>query len=126
MTAADTAASKDTPRPASAWTRDARLISGCILMTFAASHFINTALGVFGVETMETVQNWRYLIWHSWIGTAALYGSFLLHPFLGLLRVAQKRTFRMPLREMVQIGLGICIPFFLIDHIVGTRGMGTS
>jgi adenylate cyclase len=125
MSAADTAARKDTSRQPSAWTRDARLISGCILMVFAASHFINHALGIFGVATMEAVQHWRYLVWHSWIGTAALYGSFLIHPFLGLLRVAQKRTFRMPLREIVQIGLGICIPFFLIDHIVGTRGMGT-
>jgi adenylate cyclase len=125
MTVADTKSNKDTSRPASAWTRDARLVSGCILMVFAVSHFINHALGIFGVATMETVQNWRYLVWHSWVGTAALYGSFLIHPFLGLLRVAQKRTFRMPLREMVQIGLGICIPFFLVDHIVGTRGMGT-
>lgn len=125
MTVAETTPNKDTSGAASAWTRDARLVSGCVLMAFAASHFINHALGVFGVATMEAVQDWRYLFWRSWIGTAALYGSFLIHPFLGLLRVAQKRTFRMPAREMVQIGLGLCIPFFLIDHIVGTRGMGT-
>lgn len=112
-------------RPDATWTRDARLISGCILMLFAATHFLNTALGIFGVATMEAMQDWRYLFWHSWIGTAALYGSFLIHPVLGLWRVAQRRTIRMPFREMIQIGLGIAIPFLLIDHIVGTRGMGT-
>lgn len=118
-------AKEDAFRPASTWTRDARLISGCILMVFAASHFLNTALGIFGVGVMEAVQAWRYVIWHSWAGTLALYGSFLVHPVLGLWRVAQRRTFRMPLREILQISLGICIPFLLIDHIVGTRGMGT-
>ena len=107
------------------WIRDIRLASGMVLLTFATTHFLNHALGVFGLATMEAVQAWRYAFWHSLPGTVLLYGCFLLHPVLGLARVARRRTLRMPLREALQITLGLTIPFLLIDHIVGTRVMGT-
>ena len=74
---------------------------------------------------MEQVQEWRYWFWHSWPGTIALYGALIVHPFFALLRVAQRRTFRMPVREMLQIALGLAIPLLLVDHIVGTRVMGS-
>lgn len=124
MSTSTTVLSRDTSHSDAGWVRDARLISGCILMLFATTHFINTSLGVFSVELMEEMQNVRYTIWHSWVGTITLYACFLIHPILGLWRVAQRRTFRMPAREMVQIALGLSIPFLLIDHIVGTRAMG--
>jgi len=109
----------------SSWSRDIRMVSGMILMVFAATHFINHAIGIAGIAAMEEVQNWRYWVWHSWPGTVALYGALVVHPFFALLRVAQRRTFRMPPREMLQIALGLAIPLFLVDHIVGTRVMGT-
>jgi adenylate cyclase len=108
----------------SSWSRDIRFASGCVLMVFAATHFLNHALGIFGVAAMEAVQGWRSWFWHGWIGTAALYGSLIVHPVFALLRVAQRRTFRMPAREVIQIVLGVAIPFFLIDHIIGTRVQG--
>lgn len=109
---------------ASSWSRDIRFASGMILLVFSATHFLNHAVGIAGVEAMEMVQNWRYIVWHSWPGTVALYGALVVHPFFAMLRVAQRRTFRMPLREMLQIALGLAIPLFLVDHIVGTRVMG--
>lgn len=109
----------------SSLSRDVRFASGCILMVFATTHFLNHALGIFGVATMEAVQDWRYWFWHSWIGTVALYGALIIHPIFALLRVAQRRTFRMPAREVIQIILGVAIPIFLIDHIVGTRVQGS-
>ena len=107
------------------WTRDIRLASGLVLFTFATTHFLNHALGVFGVAVMEAVQDWRYSVWHSWPGTVLLYGCFVIHPLLGLVRVAQRRTLRMPVREVIQIALGLTIPLLLVDHIVGTRVMGS-
>jgi len=109
----------------SSWSRDVRFASGCILMVFATTHFLNHALGIFGIATMEAAQEWRYWLWHNWAGTAALYGSLIVHPVFALLRVAQRRTFRMPGREVIQIILGVAIPLLLIDHIVGTRVQGT-
>lgn len=109
----------------SSWSRDIRFASGCILMVFATTHFLNHALGIFGLQTMEAVQDWRYWFWHSWIGTVLLYGALIVHPVFALLRVAQRRTFHMPLREVLQIALGLAIPLLLIDHIVGTRVQGS-
>ena len=60
----------------SSWSRDVRFASGCILMVFATTHFLNHALGIFGIAAMEEAQGWRYWFWHSWVGTVALYGSF--------------------------------------------------
>jgi adenylate cyclase len=109
----------------SSWSRDIRFASGMILLFFATTHFLNHAAGIAGVEAMEQAQEWRYWLWHSWAGTIALYGALIVHPFFALVRVAQRRTFKMPLREMLQIALGLAIPLFLIDHIVGTRVMGS-
>ena len=102
-------------------TRDIRLVSGLVLMTFAATHFLNHALGIFGIRTMEAAQEWRYWVWHTWPGTILLYGAFIVHPLFALIRVAERRTFRMPTREIVQILLGLTIPILLVDHIVATR-----
>lgn len=109
----------------SSWSRDIRFASGMVLLFFATTHFLNHAMGIAGVEAMEQAQDWRYWLWHSWIGTVALYGALIVHPLFALIRVAQRRTFTMPLREMLQIALGLAIPFFLVDHIVGTRVMGS-
>ncbi|CAN7557995.1 adenylate/guanylate cyclase domain-containing protein [Bosea sp. LjRoot9] len=109
----------------SSWSRDIRFASGMVLLAFATTHFLNHAAGIAGLEAMEAVQNWRYGFWHSWPGTVALYAALIVHPLFALLRVAQRRTFKMPAREILQIGLGVMIPLFLVDHIVGTRVMGT-
>ncbi|CAN5307341.1 adenylate/guanylate cyclase domain-containing protein [soil metagenome] len=109
----------------SSWSRDIRFASGMILLFFATTHFPNHAAGIAGVEAMEQAQEWRYWLWHSWVGTVALYGSLIVHPLFALLRVAQRRTFKMPAREILQIALGLAIPLFLIDHVVGTRVMGS-
>ncbi|MEN5082628.1 adenylate/guanylate cyclase domain-containing protein [Bosea sp. TWI1241] len=108
----------------SSLSRDVRLVSGCVLMLFAGTHFLNHAMGIFGVGAMEAGQVWRSWFWQSLPGTIALYGSFLVHPTFALMRAAQRRTFRMPVREIVQIALGLAIPLLLIDHIVATRVQG--
>jgi adenylate cyclase len=108
----------------SSWSRDIRFVSGLVLLAFATSHFVNHAVGILGVHAMEQAQNWRYWFWHTWPGTVALYGSFIVHPFFALLRVAQRRTFKMPAREMLQIALGLAIPLLLVDHIINTRVAG--
>ena len=40
----------------SGWERSARLWSGLILFTFVLMHFLNHALGIFGIATLEYFQ----------------------------------------------------------------------
>jgi adenylate cyclase len=104
--------------------RAARLWSGVILMVFATSHFLNHALGVFGVDAMTAGQTWRTWVWRSSIGTVVLGGAALVHAGLALKRAAARRTWRMPPLEALQIILGLLIPFLILSHVVATRVVG--
>jgi len=101
--------------------REIRLWSGIILMLFVTTHLINHALGIFGVDAMQWLQNWRVFVWRSWPGSVLLYGAALVHVLLAFKRIVGRRTWRMPMQEALQIALGLCIPLLLFEHITGTR-----
>ncbi|MFN3626240.1 MAG: 2Fe-2S iron-sulfur cluster-binding protein, partial [Hyphomicrobium sp.] len=98
-----------------------RLVSGLILFAFAATHFINHALGLISVDWMQTVQQWRWSVTRSWPGTIVLLAALLTHASLGLYKLAGRATLRLPRWELIQIALGISIPFLLLPHIINTR-----
>ncbi len=101
--------------------RALRLWSGVILMVFVSSHLLNHALGIFGVAVMSEAQLWRTAVWRSWPGSIVLIGAAATHASLALWRAANRRTWRMPPLEAIQIALGLLIPYLLVGHIVGTR-----
>ncbi|MBV9220812.1 MAG: 2Fe-2S iron-sulfur cluster binding domain-containing protein, partial [Methylobacteriaceae bacterium] len=105
------------------WQRNLRLWSGVILFMFLTMHLLNHALAIFGLGVMERVQHWRIVVWQSLPGTILLYGCFVVHAGFALKRMLGRRTWRMPLDEAAQIGLGIIIPLLLVNHIIGTRYM---
>jgi len=74
----------------------ARLVTGLILFTFAATHFLNTALGLWSVELMEDAQAWRLAVTRSWVGTTILLIAVCIHVALGLARIVTRATWRMP------------------------------
>jgi adenylate cyclase len=98
-----------------------RLGSGLVLFAFATTHFLNHALGLFDLETMYEAQQWRWAITRSWPGTVILATALLIHVFLALVKLANRSTLRMQTWELLQIGLGLSIPFLLFPHIVNTR-----
>ncbi len=101
--------------------RSSRLWSGVVLMVFVTSHLLNHALGIFGVEVMSAVQEWRVAFWRSWPGTVLLFGAVAVHVALAVRRAIGRRTWRMPPMEALQIILGILIPIMLLRHVVDTR-----
>lgn len=98
-----------------------RLVSGLILFTFATTHFINHALGLISVDWMHEMQAWRWVITRSWPGTIVLLAALLTHASLGLYKLAGRGTLQLPRWELIQILLGISIPFLLLPHIINTR-----
>jgi ferredoxin len=102
-----------------------RLCSGLVLFAFAAAHFINHAVALISLEAMHEMQAWRMAVTRSWPGTAILFASFVAHIGLALIKLAQRRTLRMPLWELLQIAIALAIPFMLFPHIVDTR-IGSS
>ena len=102
-----------------------RLISGLILFVFAATHFLNTAIGLVSLEQMDAVDQWRRVVIRSVAGTIILAAALIIHVVLALWKLALRRTLRMPPWEMAQLGLGLLIPFLLFPHIVNSRGAST-
>ena len=104
------------------WIARARIVSGLILFSYALMHFINIGLGLFSPGAMEWMQTARQGFTRSVVGTFLIYGALITHIALALSSVARRGTLRMSLREVVQWTLGLTIPFFLLTHIIFTRG----
>ena len=100
-----------------------RLASGLVLLAFAATHFINHALGIVSLGAMERGREVFLAAWRSPPGTLLLYGAFLVHIALALAKLYQRRSLRMPPWQALQIALGLTIPLLLTVHVVGTRGL---
>jgi adenylate cyclase len=98
-----------------------RIASGLVLFAFAATHFLNHAVGLVSLEAMHEVQAWRQVVTRSLPGTFVLVVALMMHVGLGLFKLAGRSTLRLPLWELTQIALGLFIPFLLFPHIVNTR-----
>ncbi len=101
--------------------RRTRLVSGLILLTYLATHLLNHGLGLISLDAMEWGRQWFLLLWRNPLGTAVLYGALLTHLCLAIWALYQRRHWRMPVTEMLQLTFGLTIPLLLTVHIVGTR-----
>ncbi len=101
-----------------------RLVTGLILFAFAGTHFFNHALGLVSLEAMVSFDGWRTAVTRSALGGLVLAAALVTHAAAALLKVAQRRTFRLPAWEWMQLALGLAIPLFLLPHIVNTRVAG--
>jgi adenylate cyclase len=94
---------------------------GLVLFTYLTTHLLNHSLGLISLDAMEAGRLWFLALWRNPLGTAALYTSLLTHFALALYALYQRRHFRIPLREALQLVLGLSIPLILATHFVGTR-----
>jgi len=103
------------------WATRLRIASGMVLFTYALTHFLNIGLGLLSPDWMDRAQDWRQVITRSLLGSVVLYGAFLVHMTLALVRLAGRGTLRMPFWEATQIALGVVIPILLVAHLIHTR-----
>lgn len=99
-----------------------QLASGLILFAFITSHLLNHMLGLISLDAMEWGRSLFLGVWRSIAGSAVLIAACLSHIVLTLRRLAQRRT-RQGIRfsEYCQLILGLLIPLFIADHVIGTR-----
>jgi adenylate cyclase len=101
--------------------RKLRLCTGLMLFAYVTTHLLDHALGNISLQAMEAgliVQKW---IWQGVIGTAALYFALITHYLLGLWALHERRHFGWTATEVVQLVLGLSIPFLLMNHLFVTR-----
>ena len=100
--------------------RNARLLSGLILMAFVVAHLANLSLGLGSLATMEA---WRATLigpWQSPAGRLLLGGSALVHAALGLYAMAARRSLSLSRTDWVQLILGLLTPPLLANHVLMT------
>src|SRR5713226_4963083 len=90
------------------------LWSGLVLFTYVATHLANHALGLLSLEAMETGRDWFLMVWRHPLGTMALYSALSAHIVLALSSLYQRRHFRLPAWEGIQLLLGLAIPPLLV------------
>jgi adenylate cyclase len=98
-----------------------RLASGLILFAFALTHFLNHALGLFSIDLMETARDVRTFVTRSTLGTVILLAAAAVHLVLGVYGFVTRRSWRISLREWVQLAFGLLIPTLLARHVIGMR-----
>ncbi len=103
------------------WPTRLRIASGLVLFIYALLHFLNIGLGLISPDLMDRAQDWRQVVTRSVIGSLILYGAFLIHLTLALVKLAKRGTLRMPFWEGAQIILGLVIPILLVAHLIHTR-----
>lgn len=102
--------------------RDLNSLSGLVLFAFAASHLLNHAVALVGLEAMVEVQRWRWAVTRSLPGTLVLAAALATHMAYATAATLRRTTLRLPRWELAQLLSGLLIPLFLLPHIVETRG----
>ena len=104
------------------WAARVRIASGLILMGYVTLHLLNIAAVLISPTAFDVFQDARLWLTRSLPGTVVIGAALLAHMVLSLSKVVTGRTLRMPVRDWVQIGLGVLIPLMLVDHMIYTRG----
>ncbi|MBN8992999.1 MAG: 2Fe-2S iron-sulfur cluster binding domain-containing protein [Rhizobiales bacterium] len=110
------------PRRLEQIARSTALVSGLVLLAFAAAELCNDAIGLVSLEAMGDVAAWRTALIRSWPGTALLFVAFAAHVGTTLWFVARRATLRMPLWDGILTISGILVPVLLLPTIVDTSG----
>jgi adenylate cyclase len=100
-----------------------RLYSGLILFAYLVGHLANHALGVISPEAMNAGIPFTIAPWRTLPGTVLLGGAALVHVTVGLRSLYLRQTLHMPAWQLAQTVLGLLIPFGLIGHVLGSRGL---
>jgi adenylate cyclase len=93
------------------------------LFTFVGTHLLNHAWGLASLEALDLGRDIFVAVWRSWPGIVVLYGAVLTHLVLVLWTLFQRRSLRLAPWEGVQTLLGLALPFLLVEHVLGTRGL---
>jgi adenylate cyclase len=97
-----------------------RLATGLLLFLFAATHLVNHALGLVSLAAAEAGRSVFLAFWRLAPIELLLLLALLLHAGLGLARLWQRRSLRLPPVETLQLVLALLIPVYLTGHVLGT------
>ena len=101
--------------------RRLRLAAGLVMLSYLALHLTMHALGNISFQAMQWGTRIHDFVWHSALGTIALYCALAIHFTLALYALYARRSFRMGAGELVRLVLGFSILPLLFHHFVAGR-----
>ena len=101
--------------------RRAHLVSGLILFAYVISHFCNHMAGLVSLDAMTYGLHLNGSIWRAAPGRELLYGALLVHIGLALWSIYRRRSLRMSRAELLQMLMGLSVPFLAAQHVVNSR-----
>ncbi len=102
------------------WQTRIRLFAAIIMAIFAVAYFIYYISGLVSVEAMETYQDFLAALTPVFFFLPV---AILTHVSLELWKLYKRTTLKMPLWEISQIFLGLCIPVFFVPYLVRSYGL---
>ncbi len=100
--------------------RQMRVYTGIILFFYAFTHLLNHSINVISIDAADFVrENYFHLIWKNTVAYILLYGSLIIHIFLGFYSILTKKSFKITGREWVQILFPVLALLVLLQHIGG-------
>ena len=103
------------------WRARLRLSSGLVMLAFVICHLTAHWFLLVSVEDAETALTFLMYAWRTWLGTSILIAAFVIHYSNALWSIYIRRSLRLNRWELTQVALGLCIPFLLMFHVIGTR-----
>ena len=104
--------------------RNARIVSGLVLLTFVTGHLTNLILGLHSLGAMEAARPYLMGPWRSTPGITLLAGAALVHILLGIYALASRRSLAVSKTDVVQLLLGLVTPPLLLNHAIAMHVAG--
>ena len=101
--------------------RKIRIFSGVILFAYVLMHLSNHSLNIFSIDLADNIREKYFaVIWQHPIGLLLLYLSLFAHLILGFSSVLTRKSFKMSVKDWVQIIFPILALLFLAQHIAAS------
>ncbi len=95
-----------------------RIFTGLILFVYVFMHLLNHSFNLISIQSADFVRKEYFsLIWQNPIGIFALYFSLITHMFLGFYAIIIKKSFKLKLKDWLQIIFPILALLMLIQHV---------
>ncbi|MEL7165860.1 MAG: adenylate/guanylate cyclase domain-containing protein [Pseudomonadota bacterium] len=102
------------------WATRVRIVSGLVLMAYVTAHMLNIGAVLVSPGFADAFQDVRLAVTRTPAAMAVMTLAIVSHMVLSVAQVVRKRTLRMPLRDYLQIALGLSIPLLLSSHLIFT------
>ncbi len=106
-------------RPFAVALRNARIVTGLILLSFVTTHLLNLILGLHSISLIDHARPFLSGLWTGAIGSVFLEVTLTIHFLLAMEAIYNRKTLRMSANDMVQFLAGLAIIPLLVPHVIG-------